>query len=1429
MRPFRLSRLLPVLVLLLALAGGGLLLLGRDDKGASPATASALACAKTTEGSVDKDAAEEREREAASSKHGWAETDKDAGEKDADASPAGATSESGDAGIFAGPGEAKGQLGEGIPCGSRHPESFRDLALANSSRLSRATAPGTSLKPGAYRNAITQRSALSSTAARDAVNGSTGQWNPYGNSPVETGRTEYDTSNGSTQEGLGNVAGRVSAFARNANSGALYSAVANGGIFRSDNGGDSWSPISDPLPTQIVSGLGWSAANGGTIIALTGDDAFGGSSLGGLGAYTSTDEGRTWKHSAGVPDGLLAFKVAVDPTNPARVYAATGGGLFASTDAGATFTNAVLPTGKNAPAGTPDCSGKAATVKDCFLANMVTDVVVQGAATAKTTNAKPGAVVAAVGWRAGMKKNADGSVQSAGNGVYRSDTGNPGTFANLDIANHNTSTEGLSQAQIGRFALGATTGDGQNRSVLYALISDAVKFNGGAAGLDVNDLTGQSVPNSDVLNGVYVSTDFGTTWKLLEGSATIDADTLSGSALAPPTCKAPIVGYCPGVQGWYNLWVEPDPTKQDAGGVPSRVAFGLEEVWMNDQTVATPLDGSLPARFTVIGRYFAGSTCALVTALNALPVCPFAQGGQVPTTTTHPDQHAAMFVPDGNGGVTLFVGNDGGVYRQKVNGSTAFANTAWGKGQNIGMHTTLPYDVAMAKDGTTYAGLQDNGEMKIDPDGRAYTVFGGDGFFSAVDPDHPDVAYEEYTNGGVSVTKDGGKTWTSIDPALTSSQFATPFEMDPADANHLIIGGRDIQERLGGPDGSWSTVYDLGTQKQPGVAAATASATDPANQLSAVDVRSYGAGTTTTAPVGPKTADVTYTGGGSTVPDPVGAGLPTSYDDHTITVGPNDGDASMDVKITWALATNDWDLTVYRKAADGTLTALGSSATANPSEEVKIPNPTAGQYVVRVTNYAAVPGTTFTGTVTFTQATSTASSTKKSAAYVGYCGYCDTITQGTPFGNGIATNVVGGQGGTAGTKEQWHIAKAAGLPSRLITSIRMDASDVNTVYVTLAGYGRRWAYPGAVGEDTSKIGTGHVFKSTDAGESFTDITGNLPDTPANWSVVHKGQLVVGTDVGVFIGNDTSGCNYAQAGTGLPTAPVASLRLKPGDQDLLLAASYGRGIYTYRFPADAGPSACPTPPVVNQNPTTTPGTGTGTAPGTGTGTGTTPGAGTGGGTTGAPASTCAALNGFKSVKVTPARKGLRFTVQRAIKQPYTVDVFQQATGSTVQNEHLVKRFTGKTGSFTWTGVKDKAGHRLTSGAYFARLTIKGPGVRDTRRVALTGGAAGFHLRRDFYARASCKLLRTAKLSGPTWGGKTNRSLGIAFRFTRSGTAVVTIRRGTKAVKTVKIASTGTGTHRITLPAKGRTRGDYAITIAGTAGSLTEKVTLVSRKL
>ncbi|MFN2626045.1 MAG: hypothetical protein ABR520_08185, partial [Mycobacteriales bacterium] len=179
--------------------------------------------------------------------------------------------------------------------------------------------------------------------------------------------------------------------------------------------------------------------------------------------------------------------------------------------------------------------------------------------------------------------------------------------------------------------------------------------------------------------------------------------------------------------------------------------------------------------------------------------------------TTHPDQHAAAFAMLASGASRIYVGNDGGAYRQDIDPTTGIDVGSW-TSVNDGLSISQPYAAAMSRDGVVYAGLQDNGTVKILPNGRADMVYGGDGFDVAVDPADSKIAFEEYANGAIRKTTNGGQTWTLIDPTdATGQRFYTPFEMDRKDADHLIYGACQIWESdkgSGTASGSWRRVFD---------------------------------------------------------------------------------------------------------------------------------------------------------------------------------------------------------------------------------------------------------------------------------------------------------------------------------------------------------------------------------------------------------------------------------------------------------------------------------------------------------------------------------------------------------------------------------------------------------------------------------------------
>jgi hypothetical protein len=1021
--------------------------------------------------------------------------------------------------------------------------------LAANQQLAQRTGSSMAVKAGAYAAAMQQKAKIA--ARGNSVAGSTASWKAYGHGPLIGDDSRMSRVK---DAGMADLGGRVNHFAYDPKSGRLFASAGQGGVWALDKGSTTWRSIGDNLPTQAVGGIGFSpAGTSGTLIVLTGNDVFGGgTTFSGLGAYRSTDLGKTWTKASGIPNGVNSFQVAVDPTNANIVYAATGAGLFQSTDAGKSYRNVKLPV---SPAGSvPNCTGALPTVEGCYLANMVTDVVVR-APGGVGANKKGGAVIAAVGWRAGNKTNKSrlypSYVESPGNGIYRSPTGAPGTFTKLDQSSFTGDSN-----PIGRIELGAAVGPLQNHDYLYAIVQDATPFQGGSdvGGIDAPGLVGgQPSKYTTYLKGIYSSADFGQTWTRMAGPTELMTPGNGSSLTFGLACDDPRQTYCPGVQAWYNEWIQPDPTRADANGVPTRLTFGLEEVWENtlaDQNVAA--DG--PTNFKVIGSYIGGTNCLFLVL--SFPACPTSAG--YGSTTVHPDHHAGFYVPDGLGGVTLYDGNDGGVGVQHVAAGQALSNANWGRGLNNGFNTLMPYMAVMAKDGRAYGGLQDNGELRVDPDGTQYNTHDGDGTWSAVDPNNSNTVYERQPGGQIQVSDDGGQTWSATGSHSDTFQFVNPFVMDPASSSHLLDAGNLVWESTDA-GGTWTQVFSLGSSPA-GVAYA----------MSALDVRSQRYGPP--LPTGPHTADFAYTDGATTVP----AGqsgtvdIPGTYADHDFTIGPNEGDARVDVKITWADPTFDWDLYLYRDD-NGTLVLVKNSGSFNAetgvaAESVTVPDPTPGNYVIRVVNSSAVG--TFDASVKFTQRTETIPSLLRNSAYVAFCGTCDALNA-RPFDNGIATNVGGATEGAPLSTDGWHRASARGLPKRFITSIISDTDNPMTVYVTLAGYSRRWMQVGAMGElpDPAK---GNVFKSTDAGETFTNITGNLPDSPAESVLVYKGKLIVGTDTGVYISRDLSGLRWELLGKGLPNVPVFSMAFKPkasaSEPDTLYIGTHGRSIYTYQFPA-----------------------------------------------------------------------------------------------------------------------------------------------------------------------------------------------------------------------------------------------------------------------
>jgi photosystem II stability/assembly factor-like uncharacterized protein len=125
----------------------------------------------------------------------------------------------------------------------------------------------------------------------------------------------------------------------------FYIAQVNGGVWKTDDYGRTWTPIFDDQPTGSVGCLAVAPSDPNIIYAGSGEGLQRPDLSVGDGIYKSTDAGRTWTH-LGLRDGQQIPQIAIDPRDPNRILVAVAGhpygpnterGIFRSTDGGQTF------------------------------------------------------------------------------------------------------------------------------------------------------------------------------------------------------------------------------------------------------------------------------------------------------------------------------------------------------------------------------------------------------------------------------------------------------------------------------------------------------------------------------------------------------------------------------------------------------------------------------------------------------------------------------------------------------------------------------------------------------------------------------------------------------------------------------------------------------------------------------------------------------------------------------------------------------------------------------------------------------------------------------------------------------------------------------------------------------------------------------------
>jgi photosystem II stability/assembly factor-like uncharacterized protein len=132
------------------------------------------------------------------------------------------------------------------------------------------------------------------------------------------------------EAGPSNIGGRITALGIHPSQpSVIYAGAADGGVLKSTNSGSTWTPIFDATGALSIGAIAIDPADANTIWVGTGEANTSGDSYPGDGIYRSTNGGSTWQHM-GLEDSYHIGRIAIDPTNSQKLFAAACGALFTS-------------------------------------------------------------------------------------------------------------------------------------------------------------------------------------------------------------------------------------------------------------------------------------------------------------------------------------------------------------------------------------------------------------------------------------------------------------------------------------------------------------------------------------------------------------------------------------------------------------------------------------------------------------------------------------------------------------------------------------------------------------------------------------------------------------------------------------------------------------------------------------------------------------------------------------------------------------------------------------------------------------------------------------------------------------------------------------------------------------------------------------------
>ncbi len=614
-------------------------------------------------------------------------------------------------------------------------------------------------------------------------------------------------------------AGRVAAVSGAVGQpGVFYAGLPAGGVWKTTSAGETWTPVFDDVrDVSSVGAIEVAPSDPTVVYAGTGDMVTGGAINEGNGVYVSRDAGRTWRH-AGLDRSKQIPSIIVDPRDARVVLVAAQGdlharsdarGVFRSTDGGATWARTLFV---DSTTGIQKLA-RAYDVPDVVFATTIRHYIppLPSAAAAPTVPTTPPPDTARTG--TALYKSTDGGVtwrEVTGTGLPRlagrtsvavaMHTGARRVFLVTNTGLFRSDDGGETWRQMaadderirngqGGYNCGVYV-DPQNPDVVYTINTSSYRSADGGA-----TFTGfKGAPGGDDPQQLWIDPTNGQRMLLgLDQGATVTLD--GGAAWSSWYNQSTEQIYHLSVDNSFPYWVY--GTQQDAGAIRTRARGNLGAVtpldwnpvpgWEWGTIVADPRDPN-----TV---YASGSGIVRISYPSEqwINVAPDADpAAKLRTTSSQPIAFAPHFAPNDPHTLlaafqSLWSTADGGAHWRRLSpdltvrhpSGSAVPDSAAGRAGAIESFSASPVAA-----GTVWVGAS-TGPVTLTRDGGATWTDvtppaspGRPRMNVAVEASHVDaatayLAVDDHFSGDyaphVYRTRDAGRTWTSITAGLPSA------------------------------------------------------------------------------------------------------------------------------------------------------------------------------------------------------------------------------------------------------------------------------------------------------------------------------------------------------------------------------------------------------------------------------------------------------------------------------------------------------------------------------------------------------------------------------------------------------------------------------------------------------------------------------------